>query len=162
MNATQVLIKKEIINHSEIIKIAYELMREHKLSVDWEFRFNNTTSNIAQCNYDKAIIQFSNSYVSLLSQKEIINIILHEIAHALVGAGHNHDAVWQKKALEIGCDGKRLYNGEIVYPSKYIAKCKYCDNVYYRMRLPKNNRTYSCCKCDSIYNPKYILNWVEK
>ena len=156
---TEILINKTL-NHSDIIKIAHDLMRFHKLDCDWGFRFNNTRINIGQCNFSKNVIQFSNHYIPILSKKEIVNIILHEIAHALVGVGHNHDAVWQKKAIEIGCDGKRLYDGEgsINYP--YTAKCKKCGNVYHKIRLPKNGRTYSCGNCDSKYNPNNILIWV--
>ena len=35
--------------------------------------------------------------------------LLHEIAHALVGRKHNHDAEWKAKAREIGCTGERTH-----------------------------------------------------
>lgn len=30
-------------------------------------------------------------------------VLLHEIAHALLGPDHGHDQVWKDKALQIGC-----------------------------------------------------------
>ena len=33
---------------------------------------------------------------------EVRDTILHEIAHALVGPGHGHDAVWKAKCVEVG------------------------------------------------------------
>ncbi|MBU3659590.1 MAG: SprT family zinc-dependent metalloprotease [Flavobacteriales bacterium] len=34
--------------------------------------------------------------------EQIQNIILHEIAHALVGVEQGHNLIWKQKALEIG------------------------------------------------------------
>ena len=36
--------------------------------------------------------------------------ILHEIAHALVGPSHGHNAIWRRKAREIGCSAMRCHN----------------------------------------------------
>lgn len=40
----------------------------------------------------------------------IKSIVLHEIAHAIVGANHNHDKIWKDCCISIGGDGKRCYN----------------------------------------------------
>jgi hypothetical protein len=50
---------------------------------------------------EKDIWIFSSS-IDLLSQARITDLILHEIAHALVGPSHGHDVTWKAKALEIG------------------------------------------------------------
>ena len=42
-------------------------------------------------------------YVRHADIDHIRDTILHEIAHALVGPCHGHDAVWRQKAREIGC-----------------------------------------------------------
>jgi len=40
-----------------------------------------------------------------LGRDFMVNILLHEFAHALT-PDHNHDDVWRAMALRIGCDGK--------------------------------------------------------
>jgi hypothetical protein len=52
----------QAVSHSEVIKVAYNLMRKHRLSCDWEFRFNNTKSTVAICNHSHNVIKFSNQY----------------------------------------------------------------------------------------------------
>ena len=37
----------------------------------------------------------------------LVDTLLHEIAHAIVGPGHAHDAVWQTAARRIDCKAKR-------------------------------------------------------
>ena len=44
----------------------------------------------------------------LYDEAEVRETILHEIAHARVGASHGHDAVWQAEARRIGSTGRRL------------------------------------------------------
>lgn len=39
----------------------------------------------------------------------IKSIVLHEIAHAIVGNCHNHDKVWKECCINLGGNGKRLY-----------------------------------------------------
>jgi hypothetical protein len=41
----------------------------------------------------------------IVKRSEILDTILHEIAHALVGHKEAHGPVWVAKAKEIGCSG---------------------------------------------------------
>ena len=43
----------------------------------------------------------------LSSLDQVRDTILHEIAHALVGPGHGHDAVWKRKCREVGARPER-------------------------------------------------------
>ena len=40
----------------------------------------------------------------------IKSIVLHEIAHAIVGGHHNHDKVWKDCCINLGGNGKRCHN----------------------------------------------------
>lgn len=73
--------------------------------VNWKVRL---TSNINQrflalCSYKDQCIIINAHHIDLHDEKEIINTIRHEIAHALVGPGHGHNSIWADKAKEIGC-----------------------------------------------------------
>jgi predicted RNA-binding Zn-ribbon protein involved in translation (DUF1610 family) len=85
---------------------------------------------------------------------------LHEIAHALVGPGYGHCWVWKRKALEIGCNGKRCHSKEdtILVESTLIANCPNCGKEYGRFRKPR--KQYSCGKCSKgKFNDKYLLEY---
>lgn len=84
-----------------------ETMDKHGLT-DWSARLNPVSLDsryqyMGLCSYsDKAII-LNAHHVDLHEEKDILNTILHEVAHALVGPTHGHDTVWAEKAKEVGC-----------------------------------------------------------
>jgi hypothetical protein len=60
------------------------------------------------CLYGPRRIEISFHFAQRNGDMAIRETLLHEIAHALAGAGHGHDAVWKQKCLEIGATPKRL------------------------------------------------------
>jgi predicted SprT family Zn-dependent metalloprotease len=130
--------------------LAAKLFAEHGLTEQgWKFDFSTSSRRIAVCKYQRRLIEFS--LHRLGSDREVIkDIILHEIAHALVGPKHGHDYVWRSKCREIGAKPNRLssetvtskgYNFEIV--------CSNCDKVVgrrYRVKQALLDRyTSKCC-----------------
>ena len=111
----------------ELIKaeqLAVRLMTKHNLfNQNWKFAFDNARQRLGFCSYKKKTISLSKNFISLLGEDEITDTILHEIAHALVGRKCGHGYTWQRKAIEIGCNGLRLYNGEARVEAKYKGTC---------------------------------------
>src|SRR6202021_1020386 len=95
---------------------ARQLMLLHGLS-EWEFGINNNVRRAGVCYYPRKSapgrIELSAHFMERNSEEEIRDTILHEIAHALVGPGHGHDAVWQAKSLETGANPERGYAKEV-------------------------------------------------
>ena len=113
----------------------------------WVLGMDNRKTCLGMCVYNQRKISLSSHFLRgpSCSEKEIRNTILHEMVHALVGPDHNHDLVWQKMAIRIGCDGKIC--GSMDPPdAKYILECKNgCfKNCYYRK--PKTEGKV-CSKC---------------
>ena len=71
------------------------------------FRFETATGRAGICRHDARTIALSVSFVLRASWGDIRDTLLHEIAHAIVGPGHAHDAVWRTAARRIGCTAKR-------------------------------------------------------
>ena len=72
---------------------------------DWSVRLSidEKSSFLGLCSHvDKAII-INAFHCDVHPDAEVIDTILHEIAHALVGPGNGHNDVWASKAREIGC-----------------------------------------------------------
>jgi len=142
-------------------RVAIELLAKHELlSKGWTFQFDNSKRRLGCCKHKIKTITFSKNYQPLVDVEEFTDTMLHEIAHALVGHGHGHDLVWKRKAIEIGCNGKRLYKGEAKVQGKYMATCHKCGNVSYLHR--KNRTNHSCGKCSGgKYNPEFLLTFKE-
>lgn len=81
----------------EIRQLAERKLAEHSLT-GWKIRFESSHSRCGLCDYRNRTIRFS---LTDHSEREVLDTILHEIAHALT-PGHSHDRVWQQKLVEIG------------------------------------------------------------
>ena len=137
-------------------------MSKHDLtSKGWRFEFDTAKRRFGCCNHRYKKITLSKALVSVNDEARVKNTILHEIAHAMVGGGHGHDAVWRNKAIQIGCDGKRCYTSEntVIPEAKYIAVCKSCGHTHRKHRL---TRTVSACGlcCKGTFKAEYTLTFT--
>jgi hypothetical protein len=151
-------------NEIEITDYVNELFNKYNL-YDWSFNFDNAKRRFGLCSYRRKLITISKP-LSMVNKKEIIiDTILHEIAHAIIGSGYGHNHIWVRKALEIGCSGKRCYGREVITPSKkWIATCPNCKRVIERHRKINTLACGRCCKryCNNRYDDNYKFNWKIK
>lgn len=137
-----------------------QLMNEHGL-YQWKFEFDNAVIRFGCCHQREKKITMSSTLVSINEWSTVKNIVLHEIAHALVGVDHGHDKVWKAKAIEIGCTGETYYSTSVVKTpvGKYTATCLSCGHVANRQRKPK--RDYSCGKCSNKFDRERLLVFIK-
>jgi predicted SprT family Zn-dependent metalloprotease len=150
-------------NLQDATALAFNLMNKHGLLDSyWKFEFDNAKRRFGLCSHLEKKIYLSKHLTELNSEERVKNTILHEIAHALVGFKHGHNIVWKRKAIEIGCDGKRCYSAtNVITPqAKYTAICSNCGFEDKKHKKPK--RVYSCGKCSSTFNKNYILEYKTK
>ena len=107
---------------NDVKKTAETLLAKHKLN-EWQFRFDHSARRAGSCSYRNKVITLSINLAHNGSDAEINDTLLHEIAHALVGKQHNHDAVWKAKAREIGCSGERTHRMEFA-PPRWRVRCE--------------------------------------
>ena len=75
---------------------------------DWGIAFLQLEHRIhGICNFNIKVIAINTTSFYMLEYGDIIDIILHEVAHALVGPEHGHDLFWKVKARSMGCDGEQ-------------------------------------------------------
>lgn len=136
--------------------LAMRLMKKHGLS-HWSLKFDKAKRRAGACRYSTKTIHLSEPLTRIRSDDNVRNTILHEIAHALVGPGHGHDSVWRRKALAIGCDGRRCYTDAKV-EGKWIGTCTH-GKVFMKHRKPMDGATY-VCRCNPIVQSviKFRLN----
>ena len=134
----------------EVEKLAAELLARHQgsgaLPSGWSFGFDLAPSRAGVCRYREKRIDLSVSYCLAATRAEIADTILHEIAHAIVGPKHNHDAVWKAKAREIGCQGERCHRVQHSIP-RWVGECG-CGQQWFRQTLQRRMiRNRVCAKC---------------
>jgi len=134
--------KKEI----DMSKKAREIMNAHGLQ-EWNLVIDNARRRAGCCKYDKKIITLSKRHLDLSEEHEIINTVLHEVAHALVGPNHGHDKIWKSMCVKIGAKPNRCTSvpDDFNNDAPLIAEC--CDEKFYRYKKPLEKRTYRCPTC---------------
>jgi predicted SprT family Zn-dependent metalloprotease len=121
---------------------ARRLLAEHRLD-GWKFTFDHAKRRGGACHYGRKVISLSLGFAAAASQAEVDDTVLHEIAHALVGRRHNHDAVWQAKARAIGCTAQRCHSVEFT-PHPLMARCV---NGCFAIGRHRRRRNMRCRRC---------------
>jgi len=133
-------------------KQALALMDKHGLH-GWTFDFNRAKRQVGVCKYPTrtkpGCIELSMHYCERNDEEDILDTILHEIAHALVGPSHGHDEVWKAKCREIGARPERCYDVSVIDmpKGKWRANCPCCGREFHRHRRPKTLTGWWCKKC---------------
>lgn len=124
---------------SNIVFRAHELFRQHNLD-GWRFKLDFALKRAGNCNFTTKTITLSKHMIESVhvTDQQIENILLHEVAHAIVGHTHGHDDTWRQKALELGCDGQRCHSLDFTPKSKYVIKCPCGACNITRMRFKKS------------------------
>ena len=143
---------------TQVEELAAQLITKHQdrgtLPRGWRFGFDLAPARAGVCNFSAQRINLSVSYCLRATRAEIQDTILHEIAHAMVGPRHNHDAVWKSRAQMIGCSGERCHRVEHSAP-RWIGECG-CGQQWFRHRLQRkllSDRV--CAKC------RGVITWLE-
>ncbi len=126
----------------------------------WSFGFDLATTRAGVCRYRERRIDLAVSYCLAASRAEIEDTILHEIAHAIVGPGHNHDAVWKDQAREIGCRGERCHRVQQSLP-KWVGECG-CGQQWFRQVLQQRmigNRVCAKCRGAITWRRNTVAPW---
>ena len=139
--------------------LAIQLMSKHGLlDKGWSFEFDNAKRRFGVCKYRSQVIGLSKPLTLANDETRVVDTILHEIAHALVGIGHGHDSVWKAKCREIGAKPERCFTSAdtILIAGKYKAVCGECGKVHSRhKRFPQGRRV--ACLCQN-----HIVDWNKK
>ena len=105
-----------------------------------------------RCNYRTRTIEISAAVMQNASDKDILNVLMHEIAHGL-NPWDGHGPKWKQTFLALGGNGKRCNSYEgvpyLTGKPKYILTCENRHFAYEYQRKPKTvNRL--CKKCKSM------------
>lgn len=115
---------------------------------EWKFQFTRGIKTLGVCRYQRRIIGLSIHLVRANQPEQVFDTTLHEVAHALVGPNHGHDAVWRQKCREIGAKPERCCTVELDLPKgRWLARCGGCGDEFRRHRRPKRMTGWFCRRC---------------
>ena len=122
-------------------RLALELMGRYQLH-GWQFALNSNVRRAGVCFFPfrdrPGRLGLSVHFIERNAEEDVLDTILHEIAHALVGTGHGHDEVWKAKCREIGAKPEPCYGEEIDMPKgRWRARCPACQKEFHRHRRPR-------------------------
>lgn len=140
----------------DVHALASSLLRAHGLGT-WNIGWDNARRRAGLCRYHTRTISLSRPLMALYDADAVREVILHEIAHAVVGPDHHHDAVWRAKAREIGCTGRRAMPADSPRPSApWVGSCPR-GHEFERFRRPSGRG--SCSLCSARYDPRFLIEW---
>ena len=150
--------------HAQAIQLALELMEQHGLLKDgWRFRWSSGKRQLGLCeikhrrhpvsgeSIEVKTIKLSSHLVTLNTDDEVRDTILHEIAHAIAGIDNGHNEQWKAVCRRIGAAPKRTAGPDVkVAAAPYSIVCGICRRDlgprHRRIRRERLERLY-CRDC---------------
>ena len=147
--------------------MAKSLLKDYELDWEWKVEINNTKRAMGRINWNKHSLQLSSFFWKHLSEWGARDVVLHELAHILVGPGEGHGMRWKHTALKLGAHPTAKAGREIYKPGgyealnkqyKYTVSCKSCDMIQGVSKIGHRvsshlkrtgNSPYRCSRCGS-------------
>lgn len=131
---------------AEAQRVATRLLHDHGLAqAGWRFRFDHARRRFGSCRFHDRTVTLSRHLAAANDERQVLDTILHEIAHALVGKP-GHGEAWKRTALAVGARPERCYGREVVEPApSWALTCPSCGTRWTRHRLRRMR--YACSRC---------------
>ncbi|MGK3953901.1 SprT-like domain-containing protein [Microbacterium sp. I2] len=147
---------------SELHRVRHwaEALIDAHLDSSWTFAFDNAKRRAGLCDYTHKRISVSRYLAARYDDDTNHQTLLHEVAHALAGAGAGHGPRWKAVARELGYVGGTTHGGETATElAPWIGVCP-SGHVAYRHR--KAVRPTSCAKCARVFDERYLFTWTRR
>lgn len=131
----------------------------------YRFEWSDGKTVLGHCDYRARAIRLSRTLTLVNDERQTVDTILHEIAHAKAGAGAGHGATWKRIARELGAVPRATAQGAVSVreTAPWVGHCPSCGHVSTAkfFRKPRVNR--SCASCyPGAYHPAYRLVYTRQ
>ena len=135
-------------------------MAEHIDMNVWQFGFDSAKRRAGLCNYSSKTITISRYLADIHSIDETMQVVLHEIAHAMSGKKAGHTKTWLNAAKSIGYRAEKFTGKEIAEETaSWIGTCR-GGHTHYRYRQP--SRPLSCGLCGRGFSNANLIHWQHR
>jgi predicted SprT family Zn-dependent metalloprotease len=118
-------------------RTAKRLMTQHGLiSKGWVFGFDRATSRLGATHFRTKKITLSRHMAAVANEAKVVEVILHEIAHALLPPSAKHGADWKALAKAFGIPAKASTTNPYIQATASSSKVVRGVKVGDRLRLP--------------------------
>ena len=143
-----------------ILALAERKIAEHLDLENWKFEFDSAKRRAGLCNYTEQKIQLSKYHVAIHSVDENMQVVLHEIAHAMCGHEAGHSKVWLATAKRIGYRNEKFTGREIAEEAApWVGRCP-AGHRHYRYKRPRG--MLSCTLCSPGYDVRNLIVWRKR
>ena len=123
-------------------KFANEMIVKH-LPEGWTFAWNRKVRSNGTCNYTKMEIQLSRILTPHRMWDDIVESIMHEIAHAIAGFDNHHNDVWKKVFRSLGGAGNRCSSDSASDFVPHKWEMRFGDELVKRYFRKPNKSTFN-------------------
>ncbi|MCI6574162.1 MAG: SprT-like domain-containing protein [Arcanobacterium sp.] len=137
---------------------------------NWRLGFDHARKRAGMTDFSAQKITLSAPLMRLYSENMVRQVVLHEIAHALVGAGHHHDASWKRVAAAIGAEPRASLVGTPQVPPLWQGRCN-GGHEFGRYRRPQTAASCMACARKEAartgaplrreYDERYRITWTN-
>lgn len=140
--------------------LAERKMAEHIDLENWRFGFDSAKRRAGLCNYTNKTITISRYLVDIHTIDESMQVVLHEVAHAMCGKREGHNKKWLATAKSIGYRAERFTGTEIAQETAtWVGTCKN-GHAHYRYRQP--SRPLACGLCGRGFSRANLIVWQHR
>lgn len=136
----------------EAQRIALDLMTKAKLvEKGWTFGWFKSERVMGRCVERRRVITLNSRFVLHNPKRLVVETILHEIAHAVVGCKFNHGPEWQAAAVAFGVSPDAKCSADVKFGDpRYVGKCPKCQRSTAIRRVSRRNGSviiWVCREC---------------
>jgi predicted SprT family Zn-dependent metalloprotease len=145
-------------------QLARQKMQEHGLFArGWSFEWCQDKTTFGWCLNSQKVIKLSQPLVLLNGEEEVLDTILHEIAHALAPAKEHHGRVWQAIARSIGARPNRCYDlkSTVLPQLRFDGVCDACGEKFQMAKFPARGPRSCRCQNHLPVNLRKFITWTD-
>lgn len=136
------------------------LIRLHLDQTQWRFEFDHAKTRFGLCDHSRKQISVSRYLAAQSDDDEVHQVLLHEVAHAIVGPRAGHGPEWKRVASELGYVGGRTHTADAATEhAKWLGVCPAGHEV---IRFRRPSKSTSCAKCSPRFSREHLITWFDR
>lgn len=153
-------LRMSIDKFDRVLALAERKIAEHLDLQVWSFKWDNAKRRAGLCNYRDKTISISTYHAQVHTIDETLQVVLHEVAHALSGKDAGHGKQWLATAKSIGYRAEKFTGKEIA--SEFAPWLGVCPRGHEHYRYRKPTRQLACGLCDRGFSRANLIEWRSR